>query len=72
MTAKKKGVSFQLDIIDFKMATAVCELVMGFKGNAWGRVKYSNDMNQLIAYLDEMGINFKTFTKSEGDEKENG
>ncbi len=49
-------INFDFSTSDFNHAIDVCQVAFGYRGHAWGRVKFSNDMNTLIDFLEADGV----------------
>lgn len=48
----KLGISFEVSTIDFSHAVEIMEVTFGYEGQEWEKVKNTNDLRELIDFLE--------------------
>lgn len=54
-------ICFDFSTSDFDHAIQVCEVAFGYEGQEWERVKATQDMDKLSAFLEANEVEVETF-----------
>lgn len=57
----KQGIIFEVSTTSFAHAIETLETAFEYKGQDWDKVKASNNMDELINYLDKDGLEYSKF-----------
>lgn len=55
------AICFDVSTSDFDHAIKVCEVAFGYEGQEWDKVKATQDMDELVLFLEADEIDVETF-----------